>query len=61
MSIFGECNGYTGKPCPSCGRYRLERYANGNEVCEKCNWCPQLNRYVEDDELFPDEEDYHNA
>lgn len=57
MSIFGECLGYTGTPCPSCGRYRLERYENGNEVCEKCKWCPQLNRYVEGNLLFADMEE----
>lgn len=56
MSKFGKCLGYTGTPCPNCDRYRLERYENGKEVCEKCNWCPQENRYIESDELYPLEE-----
>jgi ribosomal protein L37AE/L43A len=56
MNGFGKCLGYTGTPCPNCDRYRLERYENGKEVCEKCNWCPQENRYVEQDEIFPLEE-----
>lgn len=34
-------------PCPNCGRYRLENYENGKQVCEKCNWCPQENDYVD--------------
>lgn len=58
MSKFGRCQGYTGKPCSNCGRYRVERYLKGGisgfEICEKCHWCEQLNRYVSDDEFYDD-------
>lgn len=30
-------DGYVGD-CPNCKRYRLIRYANGHESCEKCHW-----------------------
>jgi ribosomal protein L37AE/L43A len=55
-SIFGECFGYSNEPCPECGRYRLENYSYGMQVCEKCHWCPQEGRYVESEELYPAEE-----
>lgn len=58
-SKWGGILRYTGRPCPNCGRYRLELYENGKEVCEKCAWCPQENRYVFEDEIFPEEEDWH--
>jgi ribosomal protein L37AE/L43A len=45
---FGKCLGYSGDPCPICGRFRLERYENGKEICEKCGWCPQNCEFVED-------------
>lgn len=32
----GFCLGYTGKHCINCGRYRVERYSTGVEICEKC-------------------------
>ena len=54
MSAFGECKGYMNKPCPNCGRYRLEYYEKGYEICEKCRWCEQLNTYVDDEEDFLD-------
>lgn len=47
MNEWSKCLGYTGTPCTNCGRYRLERYANGKERCEKCEWCPQEQRYVD--------------
>lgn len=47
MSRFGKCEGYTDKPCPECGRYRLEHYSNGFDICEKCEWCVQLGEYVD--------------
>lgn len=49
---WGKCLGYTGKPCPNCGRVRLERYDNGKEVCEKCEWCPQEGRYIDREEMY---------
>ena len=60
-SLFGDpkCLGYTGTPCPKCGRYRLEAYEGGGQRCQKCEWCPQLDRYIPDDEFFPQEEDWH--
>lgn len=28
---------YLDKHCPNCGRYRVELFSNGKEVCEKCS------------------------
>lgn len=56
MNDWGKYLGYTGTPCPNCGRYRLEHYENGKERCEKCAWCPQENRYIEDEEFYEDDE-----
>ena len=58
MDEWGKCVGYSSDPCPNCGRHRLERYENGKEVCEKCRWCPQEERYVFEDEINPPKEDY---
>ena len=46
MQDLGEYLGYTGEPCPNCGRVRVEEYSGGKHICEKCNWC------VEDEEYF---------
>ena len=56
MKSWGKCLGYTGTPCPNCGRYRLERYENKKEVCEKCGWCPQENQYIDREEMYSLEE-----
>ena len=45
MRSIGKLIGYTGKPCPNCGRLRVERYESGLEICEKCNWCEQTKSY----------------
>ena len=45
MRSIGELVGYTGEPCPNCGRLRVERYKSGLEICEKCNWCEQTKSY----------------
>ena len=45
MRSIGELVGYTGEPCPNCGRLRVERYESGLEICEKCNWCEQTKSY----------------
>lgn len=55
MAKWGQWLRYTGTRCPKCGRVRLELYDNGKERCEKCAWCPQENRYVEDEEFYDDE------
>lgn len=34
----GKYLGYSEKPCNNCGRVRVERYENGDEICEKCGW-----------------------
>lgn len=49
MADWGKCLGYTGTPCPNCGRYRLELYENSNSkrVCEKCNWCVEDESYID--------------
>lgn len=57
MSKWGKCLGYTGTPCPNCGRYRLERYECGKEICEKCEWCPQEQRYVDWKETYEEIEE----
>lgn len=60
MSKFGKCSEYyTGKNCVKCGRNRVIAYSNDFEICEKCNWCPQLNRHVLDNEFY-DEEEYND-
>ena len=58
MAKWGQWLRYTGTPCPNCGRYRMELYENGKERCEKCEWCPQENRYVEDEEIYDEEKFY---
>ena len=45
MRSIGKLIGYTGNPCPNCGRLRVERYESGLEICEKCNWCEQTKSY----------------
>lgn len=55
MSKFGDYEGYTGKPCAECGRYRVEHFSKGFDICEKCRWCPQLDNYVLDDEFYEDD------
>ena len=32
----GELLGYIGHPCCNCKRLRVEKYDNGNLICEKC-------------------------
>lgn len=29
---------YVDKDCPHCKRHRVELFANGKEVCEKCSY-----------------------
>ena len=45
MRSIGKLIGYTGEPCPNCGRLRVEHYESGLEICEKCNWCEQTKSY----------------
>ena len=54
MSRFGKGEDYTGFPCPNCGRYRLVHYSKGFDICEKCDWCVQLNRYTNDEDFMDD-------
>ena len=56
MSKFGECEGYTGDECENCGRVRVEHYSEGVDICEKCRWCKQLNKFVSDDEFYEEDE-----
>ena len=37
---------YVGE-CPNCGRQRLCECTNGKHRCEKCNWCPELEEYID--------------
>jgi hypothetical protein len=39
---------YTAEDCENCGRQRVCRCDNGKRRCEKCNWCPEEKRYVDD-------------
>ena len=52
MAKLGKLLGYANYDCPNCGRHRVERYENGLEICDKCNWCIQTNSYwtSEDDD-----------
>lgn len=44
-SGLGKCFGYSDKPCPNCGRMRLEYWSCGKHICEKCHWCIEDNEY----------------
>ena len=57
MNAWNKYLGYSSKPCPNCGRYRLERYENGKEVCEKCKWRPQNKAYIDLERIYENEED----
>lgn len=52
MSSWGKCLGYTGTPCPNCGRYRLELYENNKRVCEKCSWCVEDESYIDRESMY---------
>lgn len=39
---------YNGEDCEKCGRQRVCVCGNGKRRCEKCNWCPEEQRYVDD-------------
>lgn len=36
--ILGENIEYLDKPCINCGRYRVELWTSGNEICDKCGF-----------------------
>lgn len=36
MKDRGKCLGYINKECSNCGRLRVEKWENGEEICEKC-------------------------
>ena len=42
---IGNSLGYIGKPCEKCGRYRVEKYENGDLICEKCHWSTTKQKY----------------
>lgn len=44
--LLGE---YNGEDCENCGRQRVCKCPNGKHRCEKCNWCPEEKRYVDDE------------
>ncbi len=37
--------------CENCGRQRVNLSNNGYHLCEKCDWCLELKRRIDDDEL----------
>lgn len=45
MAKRGELIGYTGEPCPNCGRTRVEKWSCGKRICEKCHWCIEDENY----------------
>ena len=55
MHKLGKYLGYTGNSCVNCGRYRVEKFSNGYERCEKCAWVPQIDNYISDDEFYADD------
>ena len=57
MLKVGEEVGYTGEECVNCGRVRVLHYSKGLDICEKCRWCKQWNRYIYDEEFYDDEEE----
>lgn len=56
MSELGEFLGYTDEECPNCGRMRVESWACGKRICEKCHWCVEDGKYYvedwEDDKFY---------
>lgn len=38
--------GYSDKECINCGRLRVEKYSDGIEICEKCNFDQNKKEYV---------------
>lgn len=38
--------GYIDLECPNCGRFRVEHWSGGKDVCEKCHWCIQDHTYI---------------
>lgn len=41
-----EYLGYSDKECINCGRERVEKYSDGTEICEKCNFDQNKKEYV---------------
>lgn len=39
---------YIGETCTNCGRVRVEKWSNGDRICEKCNWNLDKEEYYED-------------
>lgn len=42
---MGKNEGYIDKVCPKCGRWRVEKWSCGKEICEKCHWDLNENEY----------------
>ena len=40
--------------CSNCGRNRISLCENGKHRCEKCDWSPEENRIISDDEQVLD-------
>ncbi|XZN14437.1 hypothetical protein ACSW9O_15330 (plasmid) [Clostridium perfringens] len=34
----GKCLGHIEEECINCGRLRVEKFENGDEVCERCKF-----------------------
>jgi len=46
---LGKNLGYINKKCINCGRYRVEKYSSGNEICEKCGFEQKTKKYYENE------------
>lgn len=42
---MGKNCGYIDKYCPNCGRHRVEHWSCGKDICEKCHWDLNENKY----------------
>lgn len=38
---------YVDQDCEQCGRQRVCICPNGKHRCEKCNWCPEEQAYID--------------
>lgn len=45
LNVRSEYIGYSDKECINCGRLRVEKWKNGDEICEKCNFNQKTNEF----------------
>ena len=44
----GRCIGYIGEECINCKRVRVEKWENGEKICEKCGINQDTKEYERD-------------